>query len=108
MVLTVGHDYYILHADIQFKGKFKTFYSNEYCSYYSFIDVQMKSIDTNSRLGDIKYNIIEYSHYVFTDIDTFYDIQEMRERKIKAIQSMEKRSLDIVLKRLVNEHFEWS
>lgn len=107
MVLIVGNDYYILHADIQFKGKFKTFYSNEHCSYYSFVDVQMKSIDI-SKLGDIKYKMIEFSHYVFTNEDIFYDIQEMRDNKMKAIQSMEQRSLDIILKRLVNEHFEWS
>ena len=60
-----------------------------------------------SRFGDPAYSIIEYSHYVFTDIDKFYDIQQMRENKIKAIQRMEQRSLDIILKRLVNEHFEW-
>jgi len=106
MVLIVGNDYYILHADIQFKGKFKTFYSNEHCSYYSFVDVQMKSIDI-SKLGDIKYKMIEFSHYVFTNEDTFYNIQEMRDNKMKAIQSMEQRSLEMVLKRLVNEHFQW-
>ena len=107
MVLIVGNDYYILHAEIQFKGKYKTFYSNEHCSYYSFINVQMKSIDTNSKLGDIKYKMIDFSHYVFTYEDTFYDIQEMRNNKMKAIQCMEQRSLDIILKRLVNEHFHW-
>ena len=37
----------------------------------------------------------------------FHDIQQMRINKIKAIQSMEQRSLDIILKRLVNENFEW-
>lgn len=107
MVLIVGNDYYILHTDIQFKGKYKSFYSNEHCSYYSFADVQMKSIDIESKLGDIKYKMIEFSHYVFTNEDTFYDIQEMRLNKIKSIQCMEQRSLDIVLKRLVNENFQW-
>jgi hypothetical protein len=106
MVLIVGRDYYILHIGIKFKGKYKTFFSNEYCSYYSFTDVKMRTIG-DSRFGDPEYSIIEYSHYVFTDIDTFYDIQQMRENKIKAIQSMEQRALDKILKNIVNENFEW-
>lgn len=90
---------------IKFKGKYKMWYSNEYCTYYSFTDVQMKTLDID--FGSLKYKTIEYSHYVFTHIDTFYDIQEMRNNKIKAIQRMEQRSLDMVLKRLVNEEFQW-
>ena len=104
MNLIVGNEYYILHIGIQFKGKYKAFFSNEHCSYYSFTHVQMKTI---GNFGDPKYSFIEYSHYVFTDADTFCDIEKMRDNKIKAIQRMEQRSLDMVLKRLVNEHFQW-
>ena len=107
MELIIGNEYYILHIGIKFKGKYKTFFSNEYCSYYSFTDVQMKRIDVNSKIGDNKYNFIMYSHYVFTDMDTFYDIQEMRNNKIKAQESMEKRALQQILSRLINETFEW-
>jgi hypothetical protein len=42
------------------------------------------------------------------DVYTFYDIDEVKENKKKAIQNMEKRTLDMILKRLINEHFEWS
>ena len=105
MVFIIGNEYYILHIGIKFKGKYKMWYSNEHCSYYSFTDVQMQTID--STFGSLTYKIIEYSHYVFTGIDTFYDIQEMRNNKIKAQQNMEKRSLDMVLKRLVDENFQW-
>jgi hypothetical protein len=106
MKLIVGNEYYILHIGIKFKGKYKTSFSNEHCCYYSFTNVQMKTFG-NSKFSDPKYSIIEYSHYVFTDTDTFYDIQQIRINKIKAIQCMEQRSLDIVLKRLVNENFQW-
>ena len=102
----VGNEYYILHIGIKFKGKYKMFYSNEHCWYYSFIDVEMQSI-RDSKFGDLNYSIIKYSNYVFTGIDTFYDIQQMKVNKIKAIQSMEQRALDIILKRLVNEDFQW-
>ena len=43
----------------------------------------------------------------FSSTDTFYDLEEIRENGKKARQTMEKRSLDIILKRVVNENFEW-
>ena len=42
------------------------------------------------------------------DLYTFHDIEQVKENKKKAIESMEKRTLDMVLKQLVNEHFEWA
>ncbi len=42
-----------------------------------------------------------------TSVYTFQDVEKVKENGKKAIQSMEKRSLDMVLKRLVNETFEW-
>ena len=44
---------------------------------------------------------------VFTSNDIVYDLEEIREKGKKARQTMEQRALDIVLKRLVNETFEW-
>jgi hypothetical protein len=44
----------------------------------------------------------------FSPTDTFYDLEEMREKGKQARLAMEQRALDIVLKRLVNEHFQWS
>jgi hypothetical protein len=38
---------------------------------------------------------------------TFYDIEEIRDNAKKAIQSMEQRSLKIILNQLINEDFEW-
>ena len=39
--------------------------------------------------------------------ETFYDLEEIRENAKKAIESMENRSLNLILKRLINEEFEW-
>ena len=39
--------------------------------------------------------------------DYFYDLQEIRDNSRKAREAMEKRALDKILKRLVNENFEW-
>ena len=44
---------------------------------------------------------------VFTPNDILYDLEEIKENGQKARQDMEKRALDAVLKRLVNETFEW-
>ena len=44
----------------------------------------------------------------FKPTDTFYDLEEIRENGKKARQTMEQRSLDMILKRLVNENFKWS
>ena len=51
----------------------------------------------------IRYDLIFFDN----DVYTFHDIDQVKENKKNAIQSMEKRTLDMVLKRLVNEHFEW-
>lgn len=44
---------------------------------------------------------------MFYDRDIFYDIQEIKDNSKKARQSFEQRSLNLILKRLVNEHFQW-
>ena len=44
---------------------------------------------------------------VFSPNDIVYDLEEIRQNGKRARQSMEQRSLDIILKRLVNENFEW-
>jgi hypothetical protein len=43
----------------------------------------------------------------FSPTDTFYDLEEIRLKSKMAQQIMEKRALDMILKRLVNEIFEW-
>ena len=47
------------------------------------------------------------SDVFFSSTDTFYDLEEIIENGKKARQNMEQRSLDIILKRLLNEHFQW-
>jgi hypothetical protein len=47
---------------------------------------------------------------IFTKWDEYYDLKEMRtliENAKLARQNMEKRSLNIILKQLVNEEFQW-
>lgn len=39
--------------------------------------------------------------------DDFYDVEDIREKGLKARLAMEQRALDKILKRIVNENFEW-
>lgn len=38
----------------------------------------------------------------------YYDLEEIKEKSKKARQQMEQRSLNMILKRVVNEEFQWS
>lgn len=50
----------------------------------------------------------KYELYVdFYPNDIVYDLEEIIENGKKARQNMEQRALDIILKRIVNENFEW-
>jgi hypothetical protein len=59
----------------------------------------MTSIMVIMKDGDKK---IQFMHW-----DHFYDLEEIREKSRLAKQAMEKRALDTILKRIVNENFEW-
>ena len=48
------------------------------------------------------------NHFTLNKCDQlFYDVEKVKDNREKAIQNMEKRALDLILKKLVNEHFEW-
>ena len=90
--LESGREYYILtYNGKKNKGIFYE-YKYSYMSGYK---------DTNAWF-QIK-TLLDF----YTDDDEFYDVKEIRENSQKAIQQMEQRSLNMILKRLVNEEFEW-
>ena len=43
----------------------------------------------------------------FGTLEMYYDLDKIKENSIKAIQNMEKRALDMILKRILNEDFAW-
>jgi hypothetical protein len=45
--------------------------------------------------------------YLFDELDYYYDPEKIRENAQLAKQSMEQRSLDMILKKVVNETFQW-
>jgi hypothetical protein len=55
-----------------------------------------------------QYHVISYK--IFSKWDEYYDLKGMKsliENARTARQTMEKRSLDMILKRLINEEFQW-
>lgn len=66
---------------------------------------------------DTEYNIYNYyfthnnTKFIFTEFDYYYDVEEfkceIKRSAEKARQQMEQRSLNMILKRIVNEEFQW-
>jgi hypothetical protein len=48
--------------------------------------------------GDNKY---------FFEYDTYYDVEQIKKNATQARKNMEQRALDKILKRIVNEEFQW-
>jgi hypothetical protein len=56
-----------------------------------------------------RFNKIEHVRVYIdkTKTDKYYYIEEFRDNARKAKQQMEQRALNIILKKLVNEDFQW-
>ena len=61
----------------------------------------MTSIMVIMKDGDKKIQFMHWDHFYDLDID------DIRSKGKKARQAMEKRALDKILKKIVNETFEW-
>ena len=93
--LETGREYYILSCDgytcKKYKGIFDVYrYSYMSGDRYAFAWFYNNSLSCS-----------------YTEDDEFYDVEKIRYNSQKAIQKMEQRSLNIVLKRLVNDEFQW-
>lgn len=91
---------YIVHRPNDIKSFWKGTFRGEYQRYFEYVP--------NLIFVDCVQNVGPYQNRIdFRKTDIFHDIEKLKENKTNAIQNMEKRSLDKILKRLVNEHFEW-
>lgn len=110
--LVEGKQYIIHRPDIKsfwigtFRGEYQRYFEDH--SNLIFINCIRK---VNTNLGIPDYGIMNIGSYekplVFRKNDIFHDVEKIKDNRKKAIQNMEKRALDKILKRLVNEHFEW-
>jgi hypothetical protein len=93
--LESGREYYILSCKIYKCTKYKATFD----------------VYRHSRMSGNMYAFAWFRHnslsYYWTDDNEFYDVEKIKYNAQQAIQTMEQRALDMILKRLVNEHFEW-
>lgn len=83
-------------------------YEGENYSEYFFVDVTKQRTSRYFSKYNLRNKAIKQKYPTGFEVDTnFYDLEEIRENGQKAIQSMEQRALDKILKRIVNENFEW-
>jgi hypothetical protein len=87
------------------KGRYKGEYAKGPRHYYLW-DVTVYLRDTNITFTR---DDIDYLGALSLDSNNiFYDWEEIREKSKRARQQMEQRALNMILKRLVNEEFQWS
>ena len=110
--LVIDKEYiiYRAHDNIFWKGIFRGEYQRYYEEYpnlifvnciQSYINLYIKSECHTMNLDNWK------NRADFRKTDIFHDVEKVKENSKYAIQNMEKRSLDMILKSLVNEEFEW-
>ena len=93
--LVKGRTYYIQTAHITYSGVFM----------YSKDDICFSIIGSNTK----GFELMGHRYFRISDNIKYYDVEEMivRVAAEKARRQMEQRSLNMILKRLVNEEFQW-
>ena len=88
-----------------FIGTYRGVINNRYFPPYANVihDVKVRIKQKSNR----KSQPILVQYVSIRDNDNVYDLDKIKDDARKAKESFEKRSLDKILKRLVNEHFEW-
>jgi len=115
--LKEGHTYVVeipYHTFIRYNGnRYTAFgkgtYKGEYAKgpkHYYLWDVTVYLRNTNIKFT--KYDVNYLGALSLDSNNIFYDWEEIREKSKRARQQMEQRSLNMILKKLVNEEFQWS
>jgi len=84
-----------------------TYIGRVFDEYYILKDVIQKNKSKNNLVSYFMRKPRKIKNAVFSPNDIVYDLEEIRENGKKARQQMEQRALDKILKRIVNENFEW-
>lgn len=115
--LVSGREYIVKTFDT--KESFKGMYDDwdkivhnegDYCSKiyeYQYHDISIiRGRDFENFIVNIFF-VCNNKNHLFNECDYYYDIDEIKRTAKHARQQMEQRSLNMILKRLVNEHFQW-
>ena len=115
--LVIGKEYIIYRPiDDKFNTYWKGTYRGEYQRYFLhnapclIFDNCIRTVDINSGVLS-SHGLMNYANWKnrvdFRKTNIFHDIELVKENSNHAKESMEQRALNILLKRLVNEHFKW-
>ena len=109
MVIDKEYIIHRLHDKVFWKGTFHGEYQRYYEEYPNLIFVKCVHVilDINSDLSHTMHLDNWKNRVDFCKKDTFHDVEKIKQNSECARECMEKRSLDILLKRLVNEDFKW-
>jgi hypothetical protein len=108
-VVEIPYHTFTRHNGHRYTAFGKCIYRGEYdkgYKHYYLWDVHVYLRGTNIKFT--RDNVDYLGALLLNDSDTFYDLEEIREKAQKARQQMEARAINIILKRLVNEEFQWS
>jgi hypothetical protein len=106
--LTIDEEYIII-TKTKYKNKIsvKTYRGICYGT-YSNTDCLFANVSRVNKPYDIQYAVKPVK--IFTKYDQYIELNQMRtilDNAKTAKQNMETRALNMILKKLVNEHFEW-
>jgi hypothetical protein len=93
-----GKEYYIETKDLR---KFKGMFFEDFMSPFGIVN-----LDEDISITNAWFTRDGFYHVFYTN-DKYYDAEEIRYNSQKAREQMEQRALNKILKRIVNEEFEW-
>lgn len=110
--IEVGKEYFIITFDTNqtFRGTYDYWHDMDYIledKYTTYSHMPYRDCEFICT----HYFTCNNKKYIFNVCDYYYDFKEfkceIKRRADNARNQMEQRTLDMILKRLVNEHFEW-
>ena len=102
MQMIFGKTYFIYQPGTEYYSH--AFYKAIYVGYG--INYQYQPTFRFDNVIEIGYSF-DYGTMNFGMKELYYDAEKIKDNAKKARQSMEKRALDQILKRLIDPHFEW-
>ena len=109
MTLVINEEYIII-TNKMYKNKNQVkMYSGIYCGdYYNSMQYLFRDVGVTNKPYNVKYAV--KSLKIFTSTNQYIKLKELKqilEKSKQAKKIMEQRSLNMILKKLINETFEW-
>lgn len=99
---------YVVESEYEiFIGTYRGVVNNKYFPPYKNVLCDVKAIIKNKSKSVMTSNPILVKFISIHKDDIVYDLDKIKQDAKKAKETFEKRALDKILKRLVNEEFQW-